>query len=96
MREEGATMARPLKVVLREKDLLTPGDVHDVLRDELGFPDYYGCNLDALEDCLGDVRSPTRIVVKRDAEQPREWFDAFVEVIRDCAQRSCYLGCTIR
>jgi hypothetical protein len=30
-------------------------DMHRELAFLLGFPDYYGANLDALNDCLGDV-----------------------------------------
>ena len=28
---------------------------HPYLKDALDFPDYYGNNLDALNDCLGDM-----------------------------------------
>ena len=28
---------------------------HDYLREIMNFPDYYGCNLDALYDCLTDI-----------------------------------------
>jgi hypothetical protein len=41
-----------------ELDALTwesESDMHDALSLALGFPDYYGRNLDALNDCLGDV-----------------------------------------
>ncbi len=27
-------------------------EVHEVLMRDLDFPDYYGCNLDALYDCF--------------------------------------------
>ena len=30
-------------------------EIHSVIRKELDFPDYYGCNLDALWDCLTDM-----------------------------------------
>ena len=30
-------------------------DVHFTIRDSLDFPDYYGCNWDALWDCLTDM-----------------------------------------
>ena len=31
--------------------------VHDLLKQALGFPEYYGGNWDALSDCLGDFCS---------------------------------------
>lgn len=34
----------------------------DALGAALGFPDYYGRNLDALEDCLRDVEGPTALL----------------------------------
>lgn len=33
----------------------TADDVHDSLAVALGFPDYYGRNLNALDDCMSDV-----------------------------------------
>lgn len=87
---------RPKRIVLRECELDVPAQVHAKLAKRLAFPTYYGANLDALEDCLSELRSPTRIVLERDATNPKPWFNDFVEVIRDSAQRSCYLGCTIK
>lgn len=89
-------MKRPRRVVLREEDLSSATDAHSILAERLEFPDYYGANFDALEDCLGDVREPTRVVLVRDPEEPKHWFDMLEQVVRDSAQRSCYLGCTIR
>lgn len=30
-------------------------DLHATLRDSLGLPEWYGCNFDALADCLTDM-----------------------------------------
>ncbi len=37
---------------------------HLHLQRELGLPDYYGCNLDALFDCLNDEIGPLEILVR--------------------------------
>ncbi|MEU3355227.1 barstar family protein [Streptomyces sp. NPDC037389] len=42
-------------VRLTAGDWSTEKDMHCGTADALGFPDYYGHNLDALDDCLGDV-----------------------------------------
>lgn len=43
-------------------------EMHDALAAALGFPDYYGRNLDALADCLSDV--PAGTVLLWDAWSP--------------------------
>ena len=35
--------------------------VHNYIAEKLGFPDYYGKNLDALYDCLTDIDIPTAV-----------------------------------
>ena len=30
-------------------------DIHEIIKRELDFPDYYGCNWDAFWDCLTDM-----------------------------------------
>lgn len=30
-------------------------DIHNIIKKELDFPDYYGCNWDAFWDCLTDM-----------------------------------------
>ena len=51
----------PHIAVLRERDLTSPADLHRRLKGALVFPDYYGENLAALADCLGDLAHPSRI-----------------------------------
>lgn len=40
----------------------TREDLHKLLRESLGFPEWYGNNLDALYDCLTDCTGKVRIL----------------------------------
>ena len=44
------------------------GDVHAYLKEQFGFPAYYGNNLDALFDALGDIAEDLNIVFMEDEE----------------------------
>jgi len=55
------------EVPIDERDLLNMDTIHDYLRVTLGFPEHYGKNLAALDDCLGDISEPTRLYIMRDA-----------------------------
>lgn len=37
---------------------LDEGEMHEALTHQLSFPDYYGRNLHALNDCIGDLEIP--------------------------------------
>ena len=42
-------------------------EVHQIIKDELDFPDYYGMNWDAFWDCLTDmVGDPIHTVIIRE------------------------------
>ncbi len=49
------------KVILNFSEAETQQDIHEVLKEALAFPDYYGENLDALYDCLTDICEDTAI-----------------------------------
>ena len=50
-------------IVLDAKKLTSKGEAHEYLRRMFSFPDWYGKNLDALYDCLGDLPNGTVVMV---------------------------------
>ncbi len=58
------------EITIDEARLSSPAEAHRLLAARLSFPAYYGRNLSALADCLGDVSEPTRIVVIRRSAAP--------------------------
>lgn len=57
-----------MNVILDGNLILDREMLHDVLSEELHLPEWYGRNLDALYDCLTDVREETMITLRnRDA-----------------------------
>ena len=62
-----------MKIVLLNGAEIT----HEILAEKLGFPPYYGRNLDALHDCLTDIAEDTAIILQNSPEtEPAviEWF----------------------
>ena len=46
----------------------TREDLHRIFRETLGFPEWYGNNLDALSDCLTDMTGKVRLLDWETAE----------------------------
>ena len=59
--------------------------LHRVLSAILHFPEYYGHNLDALYDCLGDLEESVHLYLMGWEELP-EWKDGFTAVFDDAAR----------
>ena len=71
------------EIVFDGAELLCPRQIQDALAQRMGFPEWYGRNLDALHDCLGDIREET-IIILLNWEQ--EGYQAAVlRVMRDAA-----------
>lgn len=50
-------------IFLDGRDYASARDLHEALRRLLSLPDYYGCNADALYDCLKGRRETIRLIV---------------------------------
>ena len=66
-------------------DLRDPRQAVAEIGVELGFPDYYGKNLDALIDSLGDIERPTALLVHVPTELGH-YGQAMLEVLTDRAE----------
>ena len=64
---------------------MTPAQLHDALSKALAFPDWYGCNLDALFDCLSEVDTDTMLCLEGFDDQR---FPGFSEVFEDAADEN--------
>lgn len=63
----------------------TARDLHLALKMMLGLPAYYGCNADALYDCLSERREQVNLVVLSEGEgETAEALRKVQRVIEDC------------
>ena len=69
-------------IKIRFADFENAKALHIHLRDSLGFPDYYGCNLDALYDVLSTWFSELRIYTEAGGTA---FEDGFYAVFKDLA-----------
>ncbi len=62
-------------------------EAHRYLQQMLSFPDYYGCNLDALYDCLTDL-DETAVTFTGTEEAGDTYFDKVIRVFREAAENN--------
>lgn len=72
-------------------------EVHEYIAASLGLPEYYGKNLDALRDCLGDISEPTLISLVRTREEAdlAQWFDKLALALMIAARENPVLDVEI-
>ena len=63
--------------------------VYAYLKDMLELPDYCGSNLDALYDCLTELRDTT-VIIENEA-QAGAWYQKVWRVISDACRENIYL-----
>lgn len=86
------------RVELRGSALASMQKVHDTLKTALDFPEYYGKNLDALADCLTELREETEIVFTELPllkERLGTKADQLLRVLQACAGENPHLHITI-
>lgn len=77
------------RIEIPAESFSTPEELQEYLQDTFGFPDYYGLNLDALYDCLGEISEKTQIVVSNsicDEANLGEYGERFLAVLEAAAQ----------
>ena len=57
-------MKHERRLALNARRMTTREQAHAHLKECLRLPDWYGNNLDALNDCLGEIGEPTRIILR--------------------------------
>ena len=62
-------------------------DVHQIIKDELDFPDYYGMNWDAFWDCLTDMVSDPIHIELIGVERVQNKFPRHAEIMLDILKR---------
>jgi len=73
--------------------------LHSYLKEMLGFPFYYGANLDALYDELASIAKPTQITLvftDRPITGHKRYIPRMVEVFRAAAQDNYHIRLMVK
>lgn len=70
--------------VLDGEKMRTKKEAHAHIAETLGFPGYYGSNLDALFDVLSEMRTHKIRVVLKNGAAMREGLGAYAELLVSC------------
>ncbi len=62
--DKGINRMRQRRISLNARRMTTRELAHAHIKERLRLPQWYGNNLDALNDCLGEIGVPTRIVLR--------------------------------
>lgn len=79
------------RVILDARRIDGMRGVHDAFREALDFPDYYGYNLDALYDCLTDLREEVAVEIPDPLALSKELgkrYGRLLAVLEDAAEEN--------
>ncbi len=79
------------KITLDGRKADSRKDFHLYVKKKLSLPEYYGCNLDALVDCLGDISEETQITLTHFDEFQAKlgaYHKGFIRVFEDMAKEN--------
>ena len=83
-------------IVLNGKEYAARKDFYQDIREKMEFPDYFGNNLDALHDCLSEVREETVILLRNRAvfeENLGSYVQKIERVLKESAKENDRLSC---
>ena len=86
------------EITLDAEKMKTRQEAHSYLKQMLDFPDYYGENLDALNDCLGEICEATLIHIPAILSADNylaDYGDTMLQVFRQAAAENDRLIVTI-
>jgi ribonuclease inhibitor len=85
-----------MKIILDVLRLQEPEPAHAYLKENLGFPDYYGHNLDALHDCLTEISQETEIclLTREEAGEESVFYGRLLRVFEEAAEENPLLRIT--
>ena len=82
------------EIIIHCADIESRDTFHTVFAEALSFPEWYGSNLDALHDCLTDLREETVIAILRGdvlSESLGIGYSRLCRVLSDAAEENPYL-----
>ena len=92
-------MKHEKRLTLNARKMDTREHAHEHLKKRLHLPDWYGGNLDALNDCLGEIGEPTQIIVRFAPEltqMPGDYGARLMRVLEQAADENENLRITPR
>ena len=79
-----------MSIILDGARMTDRAAAHDYLKKALSLPDYYGANLDALYDCLGELPKGVQICLINEArirENLGDYGEKLIDTFRDAADQ---------
>ena len=61
-----------MEYIIDLKNIKNKEEAHKIIKEKLNFPDFYGANLDALNDALSELPEGSSIVIYVDEDMSEE------------------------
>ncbi len=86
------------EIIIDGEKIHTKEELHKAFAEQFGFPEWYGGNLDALHDCLTDIRE--KVIIRFvDYDELEEHLPIYgrlaVRVVRSACRDNPRLSCTV-